>query len=44
MEGNVFSLSEVVIFCWNLDVIREVRLRREEEFNTNTENLEGARL
>lgn len=37
-------LPKVVVFCWNLDIIRKTRLGRKEDFNTNIKNQEGERV
>lgn len=44
MEQKPLVLPKVVVFCWNLDIIRKTRLGRKEEFNTNIKNQEGERV
>ena len=44
MEEKPSVLPKVVVFCWNLDIIRKTRLGRKEGFNTNIKNQEGERV
>lgn len=40
-NGENLILCEVGKSCWDLDVIREIRLGKKKELNSNCENPEG---